>query len=77
MGEAGIQARWIRRPTSLWRLILGWGCIALGLLGILLPIIPGIPLLIAGLVFLSTQYRWANKLMRWMKRKFRKAPASR
>jgi len=51
----------------LWRLLLGWICIAIGLLGIVLPIIPGIPLLIAGLVLLSSQYRWAHASVAWMK----------
>jgi len=55
-----------------WRLILGWLCIVAGLLGIILPIIPGIPLLIGGLVLLSTQYHWAHRLMVWVKQKFPK-----
>ena len=70
MGETSLQMRWVRRPGSLWRLILGWAGIGVGLLGIILPIIPGIPLLIGGLVLLSTQYHWAHRLMVWMKRKF-------
>jgi uncharacterized membrane protein YbaN (DUF454 family) len=53
-------------------MIVGWACVAAGLLGLVLPIIPGIPLLIAGLVMLSTQHRWARALMLWMKRRFRK-----
>ena len=57
---------------SLWRMIVGWFCIAAGLLGLVLPIIPGIPLLIAGVITLSTQHRWARALMLWMKRRFRK-----
>jgi uncharacterized membrane protein YbaN (DUF454 family) len=57
---------------SLWRKIIGWACIAAGLTGLVLPIIPGIPLLIAGLVTLSTQHRWARALMLWVKRWFRK-----
>ncbi len=68
----GIQTRWVRRPGSVWRLIVGWVCIALGLLGIILPIIPGIPLLIGGLVLLSTQYHWAHRSVLWMKAHFRK-----
>jgi uncharacterized membrane protein YbaN (DUF454 family) len=62
----------IRRKGSLWRKIIGWSFVAAGLLGLVLPIIPGIPLLIAGLVALSTQHRWARALMLWMKRRFRK-----
>ncbi|HET6206394.1 MAG TPA: PGPGW domain-containing protein [Terracidiphilus sp.] len=67
MRSEGTQGR-----GSLWRKIVGWFCIAAGLLGLVLPIIPGIPLLIAGVVTLSTQHRWARALMLWMKRRFRK-----
>ena len=72
MRETGLQTRWVRGPGSVWRLIVGWASIGLGLLGIVLPIIPGIPLLIFGLVLLSTQYRWAHDAMMWMKSKFHK-----
>jgi len=72
MSDAGIQTRWIKRPGSVWRLIAGWGCIGAGLLGLILPVIPGIPLLIFGLVMLSTQYHWAHKAVLWMKARFRK-----
>jgi hypothetical protein len=67
MGTENTQER-----GSLWRKIVGWLCIAAGLLGLVLPIIPGIPLLIAGVVTLSTQHRWARALLLWMKRRFRK-----
>ena len=77
MAETGIQTSWIRRPRSVWRLIVGWAVIGFGLLGIVLPIIPGIPLIIGGLVLLSTQYPWAHKLMVWMKRKFARHSADR
>jgi len=34
-------------------LILGWILLLLGVIGLVLPLLPGIPLLIAGLVILS------------------------
>jgi uncharacterized protein YqgC (DUF456 family) len=60
-----------RRESSLWLKIVGWACIAVGLLGLVLPIIPGIPILIAGLVTLSTQHRWARALLLWVKKRYR------
>ena len=70
MSEVDVQTRWIRKPRSLWRQMVGWGALGIGLLGVILPIIPGIPLLIFGLVVLSTQYRWAHTAMVWMKKKY-------
>ena len=56
---------------SLWRKIVGWACVVVGLLGFILPIIPGIPFLILGLVTLATQHRWARALLVWFKRRYR------
>ncbi len=56
---------------SLWRKIVGWSCLVVGALGIVLPIIPGIPLLVIGLAALSTQHRWARALFAWIKRHYR------
>ena len=52
-----------------WRKVVGWTCLVIGLLGIILPIIPGIPFLVVGLAALSTEYRWVRSLLIWMKRK--------
>ena len=52
-----------------WRKLVGWTCLALGVFGIILPIIPGIPFLVAGLALLSTEYRWVRSLLIWTKRK--------
>jgi uncharacterized membrane protein YbaN (DUF454 family) len=46
--------------------------VAVGLLGIVLPILPGIPFLVAGLAALSTQHRWARALSLRLKMRFRK-----
>jgi uncharacterized protein YqgC (DUF456 family) len=62
----------ISEPRSIGRMIVGWGLILMGLLGLILPVIPGIPLLIAGLVTLSTQHRWAHAAMVWTKRRSRR-----
>ena len=65
------MAAFRQHAPSLWRKIFGWGCVLLGVLGLILPIIPGIPFLIIGLMALATQHRWARALLVWSKRKFR------
>jgi uncharacterized membrane protein YbaN (DUF454 family) len=59
----------LTRPASLWRTALGWVCVCAGIAGIILPVIPGLPLLLAGLVILSARYRWAAVGVRWLRRK--------
>lgn len=59
------------RPAfSLWRSVIGWTCLALGVLGMILPLAPGIPLVIAGLAILSTQHRWVRGLVLRFRRRF-------
>jgi len=49
--------------SSLWRKVCGWVLIFLGLAGCVLPIAPGLPLLVAGLALLAKDYAWAGDLM--------------
>lgn len=59
-----------RYPRSIWRMIFGWVCLAVGILGVVLPIIPGVPFLVLGIVTLASQHRWARKVMMWAKRRW-------
>ena len=52
---------------SLWRTAGGWIFLILGVAGLLLPVLPGVPLLIAGLVLLSADHRWARYCLRKVK----------
>ena len=61
----------VKRPVSLWRVAVGWALVCAGIIGLVLPVIPGVPLLIAGLVVLSARYRWAAVGVRWLKQKVR------
>jgi uncharacterized protein len=61
----------LRRPGSLWGAVVGWVCICVGVLGLVLPVIPGIPLLIAGLFILSARYVWASYCLKWVQRQVR------
>jgi uncharacterized membrane protein YbaN (DUF454 family) len=67
----------LKRPGSFWGSIVGWLCIAVGLLGLVLPVIPGIALLAAGLFILSARYRWASFCLKWLKRELKKVTARR
>ena len=49
---------------------VGWGLVILGGAGLLLPVLPGVMLLILGLSFLSLEYKWARRLMGPLLRRF-------
>jgi uncharacterized membrane protein YbaN (DUF454 family) len=70
-----MPARKIQPKSSIWLKVAGWACVAVGLLGLVLPVIPGIALLVAGLVTLSSQHRWARELLVVVKRRYRKSVA--
>ncbi len=55
--------------SRIWRELVGWTSLVIGVLGIILPIIPGIPFLVIGLAALSTEYRWVRSLLVWAKGK--------
>ena len=48
----------------------GWSLIGLGIAGLALPFVPGIVLILLGLVILSSQYVWAQRVLAWLRRKF-------
>ena len=55
--------RWLRIATGVVFLVVG-------LLGWLLPIIPGWAFIIPGLVLLSREFSWAKGTLQWLKRRF-------
>ena len=68
------QSGWVRKAS-------GWTLLALGIAGCVLPVIPGIPLLLAGLLILARDYTWAKsalgKAKRWAVHVRRRARAKR
>ena len=50
------------------------GCILIGLgtAGLALPFVPGVVLIVLGLVILSSHYVWAQGTLVWLRRKFPK-----
>jgi uncharacterized membrane protein YbaN (DUF454 family) len=56
----GIQGK--GRGWMILRQVTGYACLTIGVMGLLLPILPGIPLLIAGLGLLAVDSAWAARL---------------
>lgn len=55
-----VRAGWLQA----WRLLrpgIGWLCLAVGLLGMILPVLPGIPILLLGVALVGRR----NRLLRW------------
>ncbi len=48
----------------------GWSLVALGVLGLFLPILQGTLLLLAGLSVLSSEYVWAHKILQRLRDRF-------
>ena len=55
------RAGWVRKAV-------GWGLLVAGVAGCVLPVAPGIPLVLAGLVMLARDYEWARQMLQWMRR---------
>ena len=51
-------------------LILGWSFIALGIVGLFLPILQGVLFILIGLVILSSEYVWAHRLLTKLRDRF-------
>ena len=58
------------KNKKLLAVLLGWVFVALGVIGVVLPILPGIPLLLIGLFVLSSEYVWAHQLLGRIRERF-------
>jgi len=58
------------RVKKILLLLLGWGFIVLGMIGLFLPILQGVLFLIVGLLILSSEYVWAHKLLQKIRTRF-------
>ncbi|MBI1941512.1 MAG: PGPGW domain-containing protein [Acidobacteria bacterium] len=51
-------------------LVVGWGFILLGIVGLFLPVLQGILFIVIGLIILSSEYVWAHHLLEKLKKRF-------
>jgi uncharacterized membrane protein YbaN (DUF454 family) len=58
------------------RIGFGFLLLAGGLIGWLLPVIPGWAMVIPGLLILSREFHWARKLLAWLRSHFPKQAAA-
>ena len=61
------------RGKKLVLLLLGWGFVALGVVGLFLPVLQGVLFLLIGLFILSSEYVWAHRLLQEVRNRFPKA----
>ena len=63
--------------TRRWLLtVVGFALVAVGIAGLVLPVLPGWALIIAGFVVLSREYSWANSALAWARRQAAKGGRS-
>jgi uncharacterized membrane protein YbaN (DUF454 family) len=53
-------------------LIVGWGFLLLGIVGLFLPILQGVLFILIGLIILSSEYVWAHHLLTKLRDRFPK-----
>ena len=51
-------------------LLIGWGFILAGMVGMILPVLPGIVFMLIGLLILSSEYVWASNLLQKIRTRF-------
>jgi uncharacterized membrane protein YbaN (DUF454 family) len=53
-------------------LLVGWGFILVGIIGLFLPVLQGVLFLFIGLIILSSEYAWAHRLIAGLRQRFPK-----
>ena len=71
-----VKSNWKRLPHPIRWVVaatVGGTLVILGLTGLVLPVIPGIPLLFAGFALLASEFAWAEVLLNRTKHQVRRA----
>lgn len=71
-GAKAVQKRGFKRWVKVG---VGWFLLVVGIAGLFLPVIQGLLCIASGLTLLSTEYRWANVCLEWIKRRIRRHKA--
>ncbi len=50
--------------------VVGWGFILVGIVGLFLPVLQGVLFILIGLIILSSEYVWAHRLLERVKTRF-------
>lgn len=57
-------------PRKWVLLLVGWTFVLLGILGLFLPVLQGVLFLLVGLIILSSEYLWAQKILTSLRNRF-------
>ncbi len=52
------------------RIVAGFVLLGFGLIAILIPVLPQVPFIVAGLLLLAREFHWARRLLDWAKRRW-------
>jgi len=58
------------KVNTLLVLLLGWSLVALGVIGLFVPVLQGVLFLLIGLFVLSSEYSWARRLLGKLRSRF-------
>jgi uncharacterized membrane protein YbaN (DUF454 family) len=70
------MVKWGLPLSRLFKVAGGFFLVGIGILGIILPVMPGWVFLIPGLVILGEEYSWARSLLKWAKAKMDRTKGS-
>ncbi|MDZ4814863.1 MAG: PGPGW domain-containing protein [Verrucomicrobiota bacterium] len=70
-----IGVRHVPRVRKVLTSVIGFGVLAIGMAGVLLPLVPAFILIPAGLLILASEYEWARKAIQAFRERFQKARA--
>jgi len=62
----------MNRHAKRLAILIGWGFILLGVVGLFLPVLQGVLFILVGLIILSSEYVWAHQVLTRLRERFPK-----